>query len=111
MDGLIRELEGRHDSAQQILGEEHPLTRFVRTALESRDPQLLRAAKATCDGGHEMLHPWTSLQEPTREELLEKYAPKPVRCFLQVDGWEDKDGEASVMYPDAEGHVLTSGMR
>jgi hypothetical protein len=111
MDGLIRELEERHESARQILGDEHPLTQFIRNALESGDPQLLQVAKSACDGGHQMLHPWTNLREPTREELLEEYARKPVRCFLQVDGWEDNHGGNTVVHPDEEGHVLTSGMR
>lgn len=111
MDGLIRELEERHESARQILGDEHPLTQFIRNALESGDPQLLQVAKSACDGGHQMLHPWTNLREPTREELLEEYARKPVRCFLQVDAWEDNQGGDSVVHPDEEGHVLTSGMR
>src|SRR5215210_1235686 len=111
MDELIRELEERRDSAQQILGDEHPLTQFIRNALESGDLQLLQAAKAACDGGHDMLHPWTNLREPTREELLEEYARKPVRCFLQVDGWEDKHSEDPVVHLDEEGHVLMSGMR
>jgi hypothetical protein len=111
MDELIRELEERRDSAQQILGDEHPLTQFIRNALESGDLQLLQAAKAACDGGHEMLHPWTNLREPTREELLEECARKPVRCFLQVDGWEDEHSGDPVVNPDEEGHVLMSGMR
>jgi len=111
MDGLTRELEARHGSAQQILGDGHPLTQFIRNALESGDPKLLLVAKAACDGGHGMLHPWTSLQEPPREELVEEYARKPVRCFLQVDGWEDKNGGGSAVRPDEEGHVLTSGTR
>ena len=111
MDGLTRELEARHGSAQQILGDGHPLTQFIRNALESGDPKLLQVAKAACDGGHGMLHPWTSLPEPPREELVEEYAHKPVRCFLQVDGWEDKNGGGSAMRPDEEGHVLTSGTR
>jgi hypothetical protein len=111
MDELVRELEERCDSAQHILGGEHPLTQFIRNALESGDLQLLQAAKAACDGGHEMLHPWTNLREPTREELLEEYARKPVRCFLQVDGWEDEPSMDSVVHLDEEGHVLMSGMR
>ena len=111
MDGLTRELEARHGSAQQILGDGHPLTQFIRNALESGDPKLLQVAKAACDGGHGMLHPWTNLPEPPREELVEEYARKPVRCFLQVDGWEDKNGGGSAMRPDEEGHVLTSGTR
>lgn len=111
MDELIRELEERHDSAQRILGGEHPLTQFVRNALGSGDPQLLQIAKTACDSGQELLRPWTSLPEPTREEVLEEYAHKPVRCFLQVDGWEDKHGGDPVVHPDEEGHVLTSGMR
>jgi hypothetical protein len=111
MDGLIRELEERHGSAQRILGDGHPLTQFIGNALESGDPQLLQVAKAACDGGHEMLHPWTHLREPTREELVEEYARKPIRCFLQVDGWEDNDSGDSVVRPDEDGHVLTSGTR
>jgi hypothetical protein len=111
MDGLTRELEARYGSAQQILGDGHPLTQFIRNALESGDPKLLQVAKAACDGGHGMLHPWTNLPEPPREELVEEYARKPVRCFLQVDGWEDKNGGGSAMRPDEEGHVLTSGTR
>src|SRR5919202_1067169 len=111
MDELTRELEQRRDSAQRILGDDHPLTQLIRSALESGDPQFLKVAKAACDGGHEMFHPWTSLREPAREELLEKYARKPVRCFLQVDGWENNDGEDPAVHPDEEGHALMSGMR
>ncbi len=111
MDGLVRELKERHGSAQRILGDGHPLTQFIRNALESGDPQLLQVAKAACDGGHGMLHPWTNLPEPTQEELVQEYFGKPVRCFLQVDGWEHRQGSDSVMRPDDEGHVLTSGIR
>src|SRR4051794_33184806 len=111
MDEPIRELVERRESARRVLGNGHPLTQFISSAIESGDPQLLQVAKATCDGAHEMLHPWTNIKEPAREELLEEYARKPVRCFLQVDGWEDKHNRDSDVRPDEQGHVLMSGTR
>lgn len=50
---------------------------------------------------------WRPVRQPapTREELLQDYARKPVRRFYQVDGWEDPYGD-DVLPPDEDGHVL-----
>ena len=111
MDELTRGLQARYGSALRILGDVHPLTQFIRGALESGDPDLARLASTAYEGAHKMLHPWTDLKEPLPEELIEEYASKPVRCFLQVDGWESRDGGDSTTPPDEDGHVLTGGVR
>lgn len=45
---------------------------------------------------------------PSRKELLDAYAQKPVRRFYQVDGWYDPDG-FGLCEPDEDGHVITGG--
>lgn len=54
--------------------------------------------------------PWRPVRfpAPSRKELLDAYAQKPVRRFYQVDGWYDPDG-FGLCEPDEDGHVITGG--
>jgi hypothetical protein len=49
------------------------------------------------------------VEEQTTEQLLRKYAKKPVRKFIQIDGWVQEYDRRNVLNGDGDGHVLMTG--
>ena len=50
------------------------------------------------------------VEEPTREQLLTKYAKKQVRKFIQIDGWVQGYDRINVPNGDEDVTVLMSGV-